>query len=62
MVVFGESWNAFSARKVSVSTCFSFALSKRWLAILNSLLFPETDRNIRIGKQGYVFVLSDFKK
>ena len=25
-----------------------------WLAILNSLLCPETDRNIRIGKQGYV--------
>ena len=33
-----------------------------WLAIFNSLLCPETDRNIRIGKQGYVFVLSDFKK
>ena len=28
-----------------------------WLAILNSLLCPETDRNIRIGKQGYVFTL-----
>ena len=28
-----------------------------WLAILNSLLCPETDRIIRIGKQGYVFVL-----
>ena len=25
-----------------------------WLAILNSLLCPETDRNIRTGKQGYV--------
>ena len=33
-----------------------------WLAILNSLLCPEADRNIRIGKQGYVFVLSDFIK
>ena len=30
-----------------------------WLAILSSLLCPETDRNIRIGKQGYVFILSD---
>ena len=30
-----------------------------WLAILSSLLFPETDRKIRIGKQGYVFY---FKK
>ena len=26
-----------------------------WLAILSSLMCPETDRNIRIGKQGYVF-------
>ena len=34
-----------------------------WLAILiSSLLCPETDRNSRIGKQGYVFILSDFKK
>ena len=35
-----------------------------WLAILNSLLYPETDRNIRIGKQGYVFYfkLTDLKK
>ena len=28
-----------------------------WLAILNSLLCPEMDRNIHIGKQGYVFIL-----
>ena len=28
-----------------------------WLAIRNSLLRPETDRNIRIGKHGYVFIL-----
>ena len=33
-----------------------------WLAILNSLLCPEMDRNIHIGKQGRVFILSDFKK
>ena len=26
------------------------------------LLCPETDRNIRIGKQGYVFYFTDFKK
>ena len=31
-----------------------------WLAILSSLLFPKTDRNIGIGKQGYVLILSDF--
>ena len=28
-----------------------------WLAILNSLLCPEMGRNIRIGNQGYVFIL-----
>ena len=33
-----------------------------WLAILSSLVCPETDRNIRIGKQGYVFYFTDFKK
>ena len=33
-----------------------------WLAILSSLLCPETDRNIHIGKQGYVFYFTDFKK
>ena len=33
-----------------------------WLAILSSLLCPETDWNIRIGKQGYVFILTDFKE
>ena len=32
-----------------------------WLAILSSLLCPETDRNIRIGKQGYVLYFTDFK-
>ena len=33
-----------------------------WLAILSSLLCPETDRNICNGKQGYVFYFTDFKK
>ena len=33
-----------------------------WLALLSSLLCPEMDRNIRIGKQGYVFYFTDFKK
>ena len=32
------------------------------LAILSSLLCPETDWNIRVGKQGYVFYFTDFKK
>ena len=27
-----------------------------WLAIINSLLCPLTDRNNRIGKQDYVFI------
>ena len=33
-----------------------------WLAILSSLLRPETDWNIRIGQQAYVFILTDFKR
>ena len=33
-----------------------------WLAILNSLLCPEMDRDIRIGKQGHFFYFTDFKK
>ena len=36
--------------------------SELWLAILCSLLCPETDRNICIGKQGYMLILADFKK
>ena len=31
-----------------------------WLAMLSSLLCHETDRNIRIGKQGYVFSVYSF--
>ena len=33
-----------------------------WLAILSSLLCPETDRNIHIGKQGYVSFFTVLKK
>ena len=33
-----------------------------WLAILCSLLCPEADWNIRIGKQGCVSILTDFKR
>ena len=35
-----------------------------WLAIPACLavLCPETNWNIRIGKQGYVFILTDLKK
>ena len=45
-------------------THFSCDIGDRglWLAILSLLLCPETDRNIRIGKQGYVFYFTDFKK
>ena len=32
-----------------------------WLTTLCLLLCPESDWNIRIGKEGYVFVLTDFK-
>ena len=30
--------------------------------MLCSRLYPETDWKIRIGKQGHVFILTDFKK
>ena len=33
-----------------------------WLAVLSSLLYPETGRNIHIGKQGYVFYFTEFKQ
>ena len=33
-----------------------------WQPWLSSLLCLETDRSIRIGKQDYVFILTDFKK
>ena len=32
-----------------------------WLAILSLLLCPETDSNIHIGKQGYVFYFTNFR-
>ena len=46
---------------VSEETHFSCDTVDRglWLAILSSLLCPKTDRNIRIGKQGYVFYFTD---
>ena len=31
-----------------------------WLATLSSLLCPETDRNIHIGKPGYVLYFTGF--
>ena len=49
----------------SVGDTFLLRYCWLWLAIISSLLCPETDRrNIRIGKQGYVFYfkLTDFKK
>ena len=42
------------------SVWYSVGGRELWLAILSSLLCH--DRNIRIGKQGYVFILSDFKR
>ena len=50
--------------KIVLETYFSCDTVDRelWIAILSSLLCTETDRNIRIGKQGYVFYLTDFKK
>ena len=49
----------------SVGDTFQLQSSWPWavVATLCSLLFPEPDWNISIGKQlGYVFVLTEFKK
>ena len=56
--------SVFDDSQISLETHFGRDTVGRemWLAILSSLLSPETDRNIRIGKQGYVFILSDLKK
>ena len=37
------------------------SLYELWQFILCSLLCPDTDWKMRIGKQGYVFILADFK-
>ena len=59
-----ELWRFLSSvvgdSQISVSeTHFSCDTVDRelWLAILHSLLCPETDSNIRIGEQGHVFIL-----
>ena len=43
------------------SSCYAVGC-ELWLGMVSSLLCPETDWNIHIGKQGYVYILSDFKK
>ena len=45
----------------SVGDTFQLRCSWPW-AVLCSLLCPETDWNIRVEKQGYVFILNNFKK
>ena len=54
-------WRFSNQLDLVSETYFSCDIVDRelWLAILSSLLCPETDRNILIGKQGYVFY---FKK
>ena len=57
-------WRLSNQFHIVSETNFSFNTIglELWLAILCSLLCPETDWNIRLGKQGYVFILTDFKK
>ena len=56
-------WRFSNQLDIASETHFNYDIVDRelWLAILSSLLYPETDRNIRIGKQGYVFYFTDFK-
>ena len=51
-------WRFSNQLDIVLETHFSCDTVDRelWLAILSSLLCLETDRNIRIGKQGYVFI------
>ena len=53
-VILKSVWN-------SVGDTFQLRCSWPW-AVLCSLLCPETDWNIRVEKQGYVFILNNFKK
>ena len=57
----GDSQISLKKCRRRVLAAILLAVSCR-LAMLSSLLCPETDRNIRIGKQGYVFILSDSKR
>ena len=58
------AWRFSNQLDIASETHFSCDTVDRglWLAKLNLLLCPETDRNIRIGKQGYVVFFTDFKK
>ena len=48
--------------RVSETPCSCDTIGcERWQVILCSLLCPETDWKMRIGKQGYVLILTDFK-
>ena len=48
-------WRFSNELDIVSETHFSDNVDRElWLAILSSLLCPETDSNIRIGKQGYV--------
>ena len=54
-------WRFSNQLDIASETHFSCDTVHRelWLAILSSLLCPETDRNIRIRKQGYVFYFTE---
>ena len=63
IIVFCDWWflNQFDAVSETHFGC-NTVVRELLLAILCSLLCSETDLNIRIGKQGYVFILTYFKK
>ena len=51
--------NQFEIVSETPLSCDTVGLELKW-AVLCSLLCPETDLNIRIGNQGYVFILCEF--
>ena len=65
LCVFCGRWfsNQFEIVSETPLSCDTVGLELKW-AVLCSLLCPETDWNIRIGKQGYVFLfkLTDFRR
>ena len=53
--------NQFDIMSETIFSCDTVG-RELWLAILSTLLCPERDWNIGIGQQGYVFILTDFKR
>ena len=57
-------WDILKSVWFSVRNTLKLQHSWPWAVVsytLLALLCPETDWNIRVGKQGYVSILTDFK-